>query len=103
MSKFLKSIRPEYQLDYCKDALITAVDGYIYQRKSKAKFFFLGTIISIKQFIKFTLKALFKVRVHQFKNLADIENLLIAKGVSVNHDDIDKIISALNYSRYKIK
>jgi|TARA_B110000259_G_C14017217_1_gene401758 glycosyltransferase domain-containing protein len=103
LSKFLKSIKPEYQLDYCKDALITAVDGYIHERRSKAKLFFLRTIIYIKQFIKFTLKALFKVRVHQFKNLANIENLLRAKGVSVNHDDIDKIISALNYLRYKIK
>lgn len=103
LSKFLKSTKPEYQLDYCKDALITAVDEYVLERRSKAKLFFLRKITYIKQFIKFTINALFKFKVHRYKNLSDIENLFRTKGVSVNQEDIDKIISVLNYSRYKIK
>jgi len=96
MTNFLKKIRPGYESNYYKGALINSIEQYILQMKSN-KIVFIENIISIKKkILKVIIKFLFRYKIHSFNKLEKQIKILKNKNVSVNDNDLNQIISAIN-------
>ena len=100
MSSFLKTLKPEYSLDYCKNALTCSIELYIKNSlliKNKKKDFSLYIKILIYNFLPTLVKNIvIKIRYRLIRNsLLDEIKLMENEGILVNYKDINKIILAL--------
>ena len=105
-SNFLASLKPEFSLDYCKEALIQSMDNYVIRINKKKKNNILISLKNSKKLviiINFIIRFLYKFGLYKYKKLMSVINSLEAQGVEVNHRDLNQIILSLNHSKKKIK
>ena len=100
VSSFLKTLKPEYSLDYCRNALTCSIELYIKNSlliKNKKKDFSLYIKILIYNFLPTLVKNIvIKIRYRLIRNsLLDEIKLMENEGILVNYKDINKIILAL--------
>ena len=100
MSSLLKTSKPEYSLDYCRNALTSSIDLYIKNSlliKNKKKNFSSYIKIIIYNFLPTLVRnILIKIRYRLIKNsLLDQIKLIEDEGILVNYKDINQIILAL--------
>ena len=100
MSGLLKTLKPEYSLDYCRNALTSSIELYIKNSllvKNKKKDFSSYIKIIIYNFLPTLVKNIvIKIRYRLIRNsLLDQIKLMEKEGILVNYKDINQIILAL--------
>ena len=100
MSSLLKTLKPEYSLDYCRNALTSSIELYIKNSllvKKKKKDFSSYIKIIIYNFLPTLIKNIvIKIRYRLIRNsLLDQIKLMEKEGILVNYKDINQIILAL--------
>ena len=100
MSGLLKTMKPEYSLDYCRNALTSSIELYIKNSlliKNKKKDFSSYIKIIIYNFLPTLVRNIvIKIRYRLIRNsLLDQIKLMENEGILVNYKDINQIILAL--------
>jgi len=100
MSSFLKTMKPEYSLDYCRNALTRSIELHIKNSlliKNKKKDFSSNIKIIIYNFLPTLVRnILIKIIYRLIKNsLLEQTKLMENEGILVNYKDINQIILVL--------
>ena len=100
MSGHLKTLKPEYSLDYCRNALTSSIELYVKNSlliKNKKKDFSSRIKIIIYNFLPTLVRNIFiKIMYRLIRNsLLDQIKLIEDEGILVNYKDINQIILAL--------
>ena len=100
MSCLLQTLKPEYSLDYCRNALTRSIELHIKNSlliKNKKKDFSSNIKIIIYNFLPTLVRNIvIKIRYRLIRNsLLDQIKLMEDEGILVNYKDINQIILAL--------
>ena len=99
MSEFLNKLKPECNLDYCKDALVNSIENYIEKynfSKIQKNIFLINLNFLQKNIIKLVFSYIFNIEIHQFKSLENELRSFQKRGVSINQNDLKHIIYTIN-------